>query len=99
MTFRLLIIEKCVINNYAKYRTSWPCGWIYIYNLFFPQVLKVWKTRSTKGLSLEMYILYLLGLILWAVYAWLIDSVSLLITELVTGIFVFYILFHKLRRA
>lgn len=66
---------------------------------FFPQVLKVWKTRSTKGLSLGMYILYLLGLILWGVYAWLIDSLSLLITELVTGIFVFYILFHKLRRA
>ncbi len=65
---------------------------------FFPQVLKVWKTRSTKGLSLGMYILYLLGLILWGVYAWLIDSLSLLITELVTGIFVFYILFHKLRR-
>jgi len=63
---------------------------------FFPQVLKVWKTQSTKGLSLGMYILYLLGLILWAAYACLIDSVSLLITEIVTGIFVFYILFHKL---
>ena len=39
-----------------------------------------------------MYITYLIGLILWGVYAWLIGSTSLLITEIVTSLLVIYIL-------
>lgn len=39
-----------------------------------------------------MYFIYLIGLILWSVYAWLIDSTSLLITEIVTSLLVIYIL-------
>ncbi len=59
---------------------------------FLPQVIKVWKTGETQGLSLGMYITYLIGLILWGVYAWLIGSTSLLITEIVTSLLVIYIL-------
>lgn len=64
---------------------------------FFPQVLKVWKTNSTKGLSLWMYILYASSLVMWGAYAWLINSYSLLITEGVTGLFVGYILLKMLK--
>lgn len=65
---------------------------------FFPQVLKVWKSGSTQGISLGMYIIYLLGLFLWVVYAWLIESHSLLITEAVTAFLVAYILVRKIRQ-
>jgi len=33
-----------------------------------PQILKSWKTKSTKDLSLPRYMIYVLGVILWLVY-------------------------------
>ena len=59
---------------------------------FFPQVLKVWKTNSTNDLSMAMYILYLISLILWSVYAWVIHAYSLLLTEVITALLVGYII-------
>ncbi|NLD92426.1 MAG: SemiSWEET transporter [Fibrobacter sp.] len=35
---------------------------------FLPQVIQVWKTRSTKDLSIVMFLLFSLGLILWLIY-------------------------------
>jgi len=64
---------------------------------FIPQVLKVWRTESTKGISRTMYILYIFGLVLWIFYAYLIQSIPLLITEIVTVIMAAYILFMKLK--
>lgn len=66
---------------------------------FFPQALKAWKTNSTKELSLCMYIIYSLSLILWGIYAWYIQAISLLVTEIVTSIFVLYILQKKMRES
>ena len=66
---------------------------------FFPQVIKVWKTGSTHDLSLGMYILYLIGIILWGIYAWFIESSSLLITEIVTSFLVAYILIKKIKNS
>ncbi|WP_032113704.1 SemiSWEET family sugar transporter [Candidatus Paracaedibacter symbiosus] len=64
---------------------------------FLPQALKVWRTHSTKGISLGMYVIYFIGLILWGVYAWLIESYPLLVTEIVTGILALYILIMKFK--
>lgn len=64
---------------------------------FLPQVIKICRTQSTKGLSLGMYILYSLGLILWGIYAYLIQSWPLLLTEIITGIMTFYILVMKVK--
>jgi len=36
---------------------------------FLPQVFKIWRTQSTKDISLGMYSLYSLGLLLWGLYA------------------------------
>ncbi len=35
---------------------------------FVPQVIKTWKTKSTEGVSLGMYVIFCLGLFLWLVY-------------------------------
>jgi MtN3 and saliva related transmembrane protein len=34
----------------------------------FPQLIKVWKTKSTKDISLGMFIIYCGGVLLWFVY-------------------------------
>jgi MtN3 and saliva related transmembrane protein len=64
---------------------------------FLPQAFLVWKTKSTRDISLGMYSLYVCSLILWGAYACLIDSWCLLITELVTLVIALYILMMKLK--
>ena len=65
---------------------------------FLPQVLKVWRSNHTNGLSIGMYTLYATSLALWSVYAWLIGSYALLITEVITGLLVGYILVKLVQR-
>ena len=59
---------------------------------FLPQAIKVWRLKTTHGISRMMYLLYGVSLLLWGTYAWMIQSWPLLITEIVTGIMVGYIL-------
>jgi MtN3 and saliva related transmembrane protein len=51
---------------------------------FVPQVLKVWRTRSAKDISLGMYSLFTLGIATWLVYGVLIDSWPVILANLVT---------------
>jgi MtN3 and saliva related transmembrane protein len=62
-----------------------------------PQAMKVKRTQSTSAISASMYMLYCLGLVLWGVYAWMIRSLPLLITEIISGIMAGYILFMKFK--
>ncbi|VVC01703.1 PQ loop repeat protein [uncultured archaeon] len=39
-----------------------------------PQVIQSWKTKSTKDISLWRYIIYVAGLVLWIVYAIIIQN-------------------------
>ncbi len=64
---------------------------------FVPQIMKVWETRSTKDISVHMYIIYSSGLLLWTIYGFLIGSISLIIANFVTMIFALCILGMKLR--
>ena len=52
---------------------------------FVPQVIKVWKLNSSKGVSVSMYLVLLLGVSLWGVYGYLIDSMSIMTANMVTG--------------
>ena len=52
---------------------------------FVPQVMKVWKTKQTKDLSLRMYSIMFLGIVLWLVYGILIDSLSIILANVVTA--------------
>ena len=53
---------------------------------FVPQVIKVWKSKSSKGVSVSMYLVLLLGVFLWGVYGYLIESMSIMIANTVTGL-------------
>ena len=41
---------------------------------FIPQVVRVWKTKSARDVSLGMYALFNTGVALWLWYGLLIDS-------------------------
>jgi MtN3 and saliva related transmembrane protein len=64
---------------------------------FVPQIKKVWETKSTKDISIHMYIIYSSGLLLWTIYGFLIGSISLILANFVTLIFALCILGMKLR--
>lgn len=53
---------------------------------FLPQLIKVWKTKSSKGVSTLMYFVMLSGVTLWGVYGYLIESKSVLIANIVAGL-------------
>ncbi|MEK6819986.1 MAG: SemiSWEET transporter [Nanoarchaeota archaeon] len=51
---------------------------------YFPQAIKVIRTRKTKDLSLWMYILIFIGLSFWLAYGILLKSPPLIIANSIT---------------
>lgn len=64
---------------------------------FIPQVMKVWKTKQTKDLSLRMYSIMFIGIILWLVYGIQIDSLSIIMANVVTATLVGTILVYIIK--
>lgn len=64
---------------------------------FIPQVVKVWKTKQTKDLSLRMYSIMFIGIILWLVYGIRIDSLSIIMANVVTATLVGTILVYIIK--
>jgi MtN3 and saliva related transmembrane protein len=64
---------------------------------FVPQVMKVWKTKQTKDLSLRMYSIMFLGILLWLIYGILIDSLSIILANVVTATLVGTILVYIIK--
>ena len=64
---------------------------------FVPQVIKVWKTKQTKDLSLRMYSSMFLGILLWLVYGVRIESLSIILANVVTAILVGTILVYIIK--
>lgn len=64
---------------------------------FIPQVIKVWKTKQTKDLSLRMYSIMFIGIILWLVYGIRINSLSIILANVVTAILVGTILVYIIK--
>jgi MtN3 and saliva related transmembrane protein len=64
---------------------------------FLPQVLKTWKSRSAKDLSLGMFSIFTVGVGLWLTYGILIDDLPVILANVVTLILASTLLFFKLR--
>ena len=62
---------------------------------FLPQLVKVWRFRSVKDISLAMYIIYTTSVILWLAYGIIIKSTPLITAEVLTLILVSAILIMK----
>lgn len=64
---------------------------------FLPQVIKTWKTRSTKDISTGMFVTFCAGILLWALYGFAINSMPVIITNIVTFFLAFVILLLKIK--
>lgn len=62
-----------------------------------PQVIKSWKTKSTKDISLWRYIIYVIGLTLWVTYAVLIQNGPVAVMNVVGLVFASSILYLKIK--
>ncbi|MBF0270261.1 MAG: SemiSWEET transporter [Alphaproteobacteria bacterium] len=63
---------------------------------FLPQVVKTWKTRSTRDISLTMFLSFTLGVALWLVYGLILGAWPIILANLVTLGLAGTILFLKL---
>lgn len=64
---------------------------------FFPQVIKVYKTKETKSISLSMYIVFTIGILLWLIYGVYLNSLPMILANAITLISSIYILLMKLK--
>lgn len=64
---------------------------------FLPQAIKAWKTKSTKDISLPMYLLFILGVSLWAIYGFMINSLVVMLANAATLLIALFILYLKIR--
>ncbi|MDO8601175.1 MAG: SemiSWEET family transporter [bacterium] len=63
----------------------------------FPQVIKSWKTKSTKDLSLFMVLQILIGITLWTVYGLAKKDIALLYGQAVGYISYISLLILKIK--
>ena len=63
---------------------------------FLPQVIKVWKTKSTSDISLAMFIIFTTGITFWLAYGIIIDNLALIIANSITLLLSLSILIAKI---
>ena len=51
---------------------------------FVPQVWRVWKTRSTRDISLGMYAVFTTGVAFWLAYGLTLEAWPIIITNAIT---------------
>ena len=51
---------------------------------FLPQTIKTIKSRDTASISLAMYVMFTTGIALWLGYAFLIESMPMIIANIIT---------------
>lgn len=64
---------------------------------FVPQVLKIWRSRSAKDVSLPMYVVFSLGVALWLVYGVLLGAMPIILANIVTLILAMSVIAMKMR--
>lgn len=64
---------------------------------YIPQVLRIWRTRSTEDISLGMFVVMTIGVILWLIYGLLLGSAPVIAANGVTLVLSTTILILKLR--
>ncbi len=62
---------------------------------FVPQLLKVWNSKSAKDISYVMFIMFILGIVLWEIYGWGIHSLPVIVFNVITFFLVLAILILK----
>ncbi|NLF83350.1 MAG: SemiSWEET transporter [Candidatus Gastranaerophilales bacterium] len=64
---------------------------------YIPQTVKVIRTKSTRDISLGMFICINIGIFLWAVYGILLGSYPIIIANVATLVMSMVILCYKIK--
>ena len=64
---------------------------------FLPQAIKVYKSKSTKDISLSMFIIFTAGVFSWLIYGIVISDFPLILANATTLILSLFILFYKIK--
>ena len=64
---------------------------------FVPQIIKIYRSKHAKDLSLPMYIFFTFGVFMWLIYGVMLNSVPVITANGVTVIFCAYIIAMKLK--
>jgi MtN3 and saliva related transmembrane protein len=64
---------------------------------FLPQVLKTWKSKSAKDLSLFMFSIFNIGIVLWLIYGILLNEFPMILANGFTFLLSSFILYFKIR--
>ncbi len=64
---------------------------------FVPQVRKTWIEKSTKDISLTMYLAMFLGVVLWLVYGVYYESIPMILANFITAVLLLIMIVLKLK--
>jgi MtN3 and saliva related transmembrane protein len=64
---------------------------------FIPQVIRIWKTRSAKDLSMVMMLLLIIGTSLWLSYGLMIRDAAIIYTNSMVLAMSMIMMFFKLK--
>lgn len=63
---------------------------------FLPQVVKTWKTRSARDISIWMFLLLAVGIALWIIYGVLTEALPVILANSATLVLIFIIVALKI---
>lgn len=64
---------------------------------FLPQMIKTWRSKSAKDVSLGMLITFCIGVFLWLIYGIYLQALPIILANLLTLIFNLIILGFKIK--
>jgi len=64
---------------------------------FLPQVIKAWKTKQTKDISMSMYSIFVIGVALWLIYGFAINDLPVILANAVTLVLAGSVLIMKIK--
>ncbi len=64
---------------------------------FVPQVVRAWKIKETRDLSLAMLILFAAGILLWTCYGFWTESLPIIAANVITFLLILVLIGLKIR--
>jgi len=64
---------------------------------FVPQVIKAWRMRETRDISLAMLVLFGIGILLWTLYGFWTGSLPIIAANVITFVLILVLLILKMR--
>lgn len=62
-----------------------------------PQIVKSWKTKSTRDLSLTRYLIYVAGVVMWLIYGIVIENNPMIVMNTINLTLALSVVYLKLK--